>query len=331
MPRTVTLIPGDTITREIVEPVIRILERAGADVVFEPHEAGADCFRETGRVFPESTLESIKRNRLALKGKLIAQASSSYPSPNADLRKELGLFAVVNPIRSLPGLPARHHDVDIVLVRESTEDLYGGMEDLIRKDVATSMKVVTERACRRITEYAFEYARTHGRKKITLVHKSNIMKVTDGLFLRTAGEVAKDNPDVAFTSMIVDNASMQLVLRPHQFDIILAGNLYGGILTDLGAGITGGISGSMGSSRNETVAVFEAIHGEAPEIEGMDLANPLPLLMPACFLLEHIGQADRAARIRNAASAVLEKGVTTPDLGGSATSSEMTDAIIGAL
>lgn len=331
MTRTVTLIPGDTITHELVEPVLRVLDRAGSDVEFERQEAGVDCFRASGCAIPESTLDSIRRNRVALKGKILALPQSSYPSPNAQLRQDLDLFAVVNPIRNLPGLQARHNDIDIVLIRESTEDLYSGMEDVIRDGIVTSMKIVTARACERISRFAFEYARSHGRRKITLIHKSNIMKVTDGLLMRTAGLVAEHYPDIAFDTMIVDNASMQLVLHPHQFDVLLTGNLYGGILTDLGAGIVGGISASMGSSRNEDIAVFEAIHGEAPELEGKEIANPLPLLMPACYLLEHMDQADVAGRIRNAVSAVLEGVVVTPDLGGSSTTTQMTDAITASL
>jgi len=315
----------------LVDPVLRVIEQAGSEVEFEFQEAGGDCFRASGKAIPDETIASIQRNGLALKGKLLALPQASYPNPNSHLRKDLDLFAVVNPIRNLPGLQARHRDVDIVLIRESTEDLYGGMEDVIQEGIVTSMKVVTARACERISRFAFEYARSHNRKKVTLIHKSNIMKVTDGMFLRTAEQVAGDYPDIAFEAMIVDNASMQLVLRPQQFDVILTGNLYGGILTDLGAGIVGGISASMGSSRNEKLAVFEALHGEAPELEGKDKANPLPLLMPACYMLEHLDLADVAGRIRKAISSVLEKGVVTPDLGGRSTTRRMTDAIVASL
>lgn len=331
MTRTVTLIPGDSITAELADPVVMVLERAGADLKFDLQEAGVESFRKTGTVIPEAAIESIRKNGVALKGKFLALPEAEYPSPNVELHKQLDLFAMVYPIRNVAGLRSRHSDVDIVLIRESTEDIYGGLEDRISQNMVTSLKVVTEPGCRRITRFAFEYALKHRRKKVTLIHKANIMKITDGMFLRVAGEIAVDYPDIQFDSMIVDAASMQLLLRPGRFDVMLAGNLYGGILADLGAGIVGGISASMGSSRNEKIAVFESVHGEAPELVGKNRANPLPMLMPATYMLRHLGQTDAAGRILNAVTAVLEQNVATPDLCGRATTTEMVDAIINAL
>lgn len=329
--RTVTLIPGDSITAELADPVLRILDKAGAELTFERMEAGAESFRNTGVALPDEVIESVRKNRVALKGKFLALPDAAYPSLNVELRKRLDLFAMVYPIGNLPGLPSRHDGVDIVLIRESTEDIYGGHEDRIGQGIVTSMKVVTEHGCRRVARFAFEFAKVHKRNHVTVIHKANIMKVTDGMFLRVAEQTAAGYPGIRFDSMIVDAASMHLVLRPRRFDVMLAGNLYGGILADLGAGVVGGISASMGASRNEEIAVFECIHGEAPHLMGKNLANPLPMLMPATHMLRHLGQDEPADRILAAVSAVLKKKVATPDLGGSATTAEMADAIIDAL
>jgi isocitrate dehydrogenase (NAD+) len=331
MPRTVTLLPGDGITRELVDPVRQVLAAAGADVAFEVAEAGAAAFRAHGDPLPAATLESIRRNGVALCGKLVAHPGDAYPSPRSDLHRRLDLFAAVLPIRNLRGLPARHTGIDLVVIRQSTEDIYAGLEDRIRDGIVASMKVVTAAASERITRFAFEWARRNGRREVTLVHKANIMKITDGLFIEQAERVAADYADVRFRKLIVDNACMQLLLRPTQFDVLLMGNLYGSIMSDLGAGIVGGISASFGVAQNEALAVFEALHGDAPGLEGTGRANPLPLLMPAAYLLEHLGQADRAARIREAAGRALEAGIRTPDLGGSSTTDEVTRAIVARL
>jgi isocitrate dehydrogenase (NAD+) len=331
MPRTVTLLPGDGIGRELTGPVLRVLEAVGAELAFERFEAGREAWKTTGRSLPPETLASIRRNGVALSGKLLARPGDPYPSPRWDLHRELDLFAAVLPIRNLPGLPARHRDVDIVVIRQATEDIYAGLEDRIRDGIVASMKVVTTAASERITRFAFDWARSNGRKEVTLVHKANIMKVTDGLFIEAAEAVAAGYPDVRFRKLIVDNACMQLLLRPAQFDVLLMGNLYGAIMSDLGAGIVGGISASFGVSRNESLAVFEALHGDAPGLEGTGRANPLPLLLPAIELLEHLGQREHAGRVRRAVSRTLERGVATPDLGGRATTAEMTEAIVGAL
>ncbi|MBI5486715.1 MAG: isocitrate/isopropylmalate dehydrogenase family protein [Deltaproteobacteria bacterium] len=331
MPRIVTLLPGDGIGRELVEPVLRVLEAVRPDVVFERAAAGRDAYRETGTALPAATLESIRRNRVALAGKLLARADDPYPSPRSDLRRRLDLFAAVLPIRNLRGLPARHHDVDIVVIRQATEDIYAGLEHRIRDGIVATLKVVTAAASTRITRFAFEWARRYGRRDVTLVHKANIMKVTDGLFIETAEQVAAEYPDIGFRKMIVDAACMQIMMRPSQFDVLLMGNLYGSIISDLGAGIVGGISASFGAALNEQIAVFEALHGDAPHLEGTGRGNPLPLLLPALNMLEHLGERDKAEHIRAAVGRTLERGVRTPDLGGASTADELARTIIGEL
>lgn len=331
MAKTVTLIPGDGITIELVDPVISVLEAAKAQVSFERQPAGLQAFIESGEALPEVTIESIRRNGVALKGKLRSRPADSYRSPNWELRKQLGLYAAVIPVRNLEGIPARHQKVDLVVIREAIEDIYAGLEHAVREGIVTSLKVVTAEASKRITRFAFEYARANGREKVTLVHKANIMKVTDGLFIECAEEVAAEFDDIAFDKLIVDNACMQLLLRPARFDIALMGNLYGGIMSDLGAGIVGGISSTMGASFGEGMAIFESIHGDAPHLKGTGKANPLPFLLPACYMLEHLDQRETADRIRSAISRTLEAGIKTEDLGGSATTVEVTQAIISEL
>jgi len=300
-------------------------------VEFEEQQAGRAAFEATGRSFPDATLASIVENKVALKGKVLTPRDDKYETPASMLRKRLELFASVRPIRNLRGLVGRHKDVDIVLIRESTEDVYAGLEHHVRPDVVSSMKVVTTRGSERIARYAFEYARSRGRKKVTLIHKANIMKKTDGLFIESASKVAAEYSDVAFETLIVDNACMQLMLRPHRYDVVLAGNLYGDIFGDLGGGIVGGISATLGALFNDELAVFEAIHGEAEHLMGKGVANPLPLLLPACWMLEHLGQKAVGDTIMRAASDTLEAGVKTADLGGTANTAEFCRAIIDRL
>lgn len=328
MTQKVTLIPGDGITRELVEPVLSILDAAGAKVEFEEMAAGHEAWAKTGEVLPKETLDSIVRNKVALRGKLVTPADNEYGTPAATLRKRLDLYASVRPIRNLRGVPARHQNVDIVLIRESTEDIYAGLEHMVRPDLVAAMKVVTERGCDRISRYAFEYARKNGRKKVTLIHKANIMKKTDGVFIAAADAVAKLYPDITFEKLIVDNACMQLMLRPHRYDVVLAGNLYGDIFSDLGGGIIGGITATLGALFNEDIAVFEAIHGDAPQLVGKGVANPIPMLLPACAMLEHLGQKDVADNIVRATSDALEAGIKTRDLGGNASTRDIVQGII---
>lgn len=331
MTRKVTLIPGDGISRELVDPVLEVLAAAGADIEFERRPAGEAAYAELGDAVPDTTIESIRRNGLALKGKLRSRSQDPYPNPNWQMRKELDLFAAVLPIRNVPCLPARHKDVDLVVVRQSTEDIYAGLEHEVREGIVASLKVVTVEESRRISRFAFEYARRNNRKKVTLVHKANIMKVTDGLFIEVAEEAAKEYPDIELAKIIVDNACMQLLLKPQQFEVLLMGNLYGGIMSDLGAGIVGGISATMGASFSDEIAIFESLHGDAPHLEGKDKANPLPLLMPASYMLEHIGQTESAEKIRTAICRTISSGISTADLGGSASTSEMVRKIVSEL
>jgi isocitrate dehydrogenase (NAD+) len=328
-PPTVTLLRGDGVSGELMAPVLELLTAAGARVTFDEQPAG----RATSDTLPAATLASIRANGVALKGKLLSPPGDGHSNPNADLRKRLDLFAAVRPLKNLPGLCARHDGVDVVVIRETTEDIYAGLEHTVSDGIIGSLRVVTERACERIARYAFGYAKQHGRKKVTLVHKANIMKVTDGLFIAVADRVAADYPDIQFNKLIIDNACMQLVMRPHQYDVILAGNMYGDIMSDLGAGIVGGISATYGFCSNDKVTVFEALHGDAPELIGTGKANPLPLLMPACALLEHLQQPEPAARIRAAITAALQGPVEalTRDLGGSGTTQTLIDAIRAAL
>jgi len=330
MTRTVTLIRGDGITRELIDPVLEIPDAAGADVTFDEKPAVRQSFATHGTALPEETLASIRTHGVALRGKLSTPQGSGYNSPNAALRKQLDLFATVRPLRNLPGLPSRHHNVDIILIRETTEDIYAGLEHNINQDIVGSLRVVTEAACERITRYAFNYARRFGRKKVTLVHKANILKVTDGLFMRTAKRVHDEEfPELAFNTLIIDNACMQLVMRPQNYDVILGGNLYGDIMSDLGAGIIGGISATYGASSNGQIKVFEAIHGDAPHLEGQGLANPLPLLLPAHAMLIYLEQHEAARRIYGAIEKTLvAKQGLTPDLGGDGTMRTMVEAII---
>lgn len=325
---TVALIPGDGITRELVEPVLSVLDAAGADITFEEHPAGKGCYETEGTGIPESTLDAIRTHKIALKGKLLPPKDDRFNNPNSELRSKLNLFAAVRPIRNLRGLAARHSNIDIVLIREISEDIYAGLEHQISPNIVSTLKVVTEQGCSRISKFAFEYARRRERSKVSLIHKANIMKITDGLFIRTTEAIAKNFEDIQFTKYIVDNACMQLLLRPHQYDVLLTGNLYGDIMSDLGAGIVGGISASMGALVNEDTFIFEALHGDAPDLVGKNAANPLPLLLPAVYMLEHLELNESASRINNAISDTLEAGIRTGDLGGTASTSEMTQAII---
>jgi len=335
MTTTVTLIPGDGITRELAESVIAILDAAGADIVFEEQPAGADCYASCGSGIPDATIDSIRKNKIALKGKLLAPPSPEYPNPNSELRQKLDLFAAVRPIRNLRGISARHKDVDIVLIREISEDIYAGLEHKVREDIVTTIKVVTEQGCSRISRFAFEYAQRRNRKRVSLIHKANIMKITDGLFIRSCEKVYDDFKDIEFWKYIVDNACMQLLLRPHQFDVMLMGNLYGDIMSDLGAGIVGGISASMGAMvggvGDDQIVIFEALHGDAPDLVGKNSANPLPFILPAIYMLEHLEQDETAKRIQAAVETAIQDGIVTADLGGTSSTSEVTKAIIARL
>ena len=334
MIQTVTLIPGDGIGPAITEEVVRILDAAGAPLEWDRQDAGLTAVEKGHDLLPQETLDSIERNRFCLKGPLTTPIGAGFRSINVALRKHFDLYANVRPAESIvPG--GRYDDIDIVIVRENTEGLYAGIEHYIgmRQDpraVAESVMLITRYGSDRICRYAFEYAIEHGRKKVTLVHKANILKNTQGLFLEVGREVAKNYADaIEFEDRIVDATAMQLVLDPYQFDVIVTENLFGDILSDLPAGLVGGLGFAPGVNIGKDVAIFEAVHGSAPDIAGKGIANPSALLLAACLMLEHMGQSETAARIRTALKTVIQDGETvTSDLGGSASTTAFSDAVI---
>lgn len=331
-PRRVTLLPGDGIGPEVTEAVTRVLAAAGAQIDWDVRLAGKAAFQKVGTPLPDDTLASIRRNHVALKGPLETQVGLGYRSLNVTLRKAFDLYSNLRPVKTLPGIKSRFAGVDIVVVRENTEDLYSGIEHQIAPGVVESVKVITAKASKRIAKFAFEYARREGRKTVTAIHKANIMKLSDGLFLDCARKVAKQYPKIAYREMIVDNACMQLVLRPQTFDILLLENLYGDIVSDLCAGLVGGLGLVPGANLGDRYAIFEAVHGTAPDIAGRNIANPLALLFSSILMLRHIGQPQPAARIEHAVQRLLKgRKRLTHDLGGVATTSEIGDRLIGLL
>lgn len=277
MKHTITLIPGDGIGPEVSSAVVQIIEAAGVDVHWETHYAGAQALEKFGNTLPDDLLESIKRNKIALKGPITTPVGKGFTSVNVGLRKALDLYANLRPVRALPNVPCRYPELDLVVVRENTEDLYSGIEHVVVPGVVESIKIITEKASTRIARYAFEFARRENRKKVTAVHKANIMKLSDGLFLDCFRKVAESYPEIEADDKIVDNACMQLVMRPEQFDIMLLENLYGDIVSDLCAGLIGGLGLVPGANIGELGAVFEAVHGSAPDIAGQGIANPTAL------------------------------------------------------
>jgi isocitrate dehydrogenase (NAD+) len=332
-PRAVTLIPGDGIGPEVVDAAVRVIEAAGARIAWDVQLAGKAAFEKLGTPIPEPLIASIRRTRIALKGPLETQIGRvGYRSVNVALRKTFDLYANVRPIKSLPGVRTAFSDVDLVVVRESTEDLYSGIEHQIAPGVVESVKVITARASRRIARFAFELARREHRRGVVAIHKANIMKLSDGLFLACARQVAKRYPRIRYSELIVDNACMQLVRRPEDFDVLLLENLYGDIVSDLCAGLVGGLGVVPGANFGARTAIFEAVHGTAPDIAGKDRANPLAVIFSGVMLLRHVGQARPADRIERAARRLLAEGRTrTRDLGGKATTSEVVKRLIARL
>jgi len=325
----VTLVQGGGAGFDQVPAVQRILKAAGADIAWDEHLAGFAAVERGQAALSEEMLRSVRETGLALKTKLLVPPSAQRVNYNVQFRQALGLFASVRPLKNLRGLPARFQGVDILVVRELTEDLYAAIEHEIVPGVVQSIKVVTEAACRRFFRFAFDWARASGRKLIHCVHKANILKLTDGLFLEAFRAIAREFPELETKEIIVDNCCMQMVSKPQQFDVMVMGNLYGDIVSDLGAGIVGGVSATAGINVGDGVRVYETFHGGSREQIGVDKANPLPLLLPAIELLEAVGQKERAQRILAAAEAVLAAGLAnTPDLGGSATTTAVADAIV---
>jgi isocitrate dehydrogenase (NAD+) len=332
MPHQVTLIPGDGIGPEVSAAVLRIIQAAGVEIDWQRFVVGGHAQDLSGSSLPDEVIESVRRNRVALKGPVATPVGTGFESVNVRLRKVLDLYANLRPVRNLPGVQSRFGDVDLVIVRENTEGLYSGLEHEVVPGVVESLKIITEKASTRIAVFAFEYAGKFGRKKVTAVHKANIMKKSDGLFLQCFRKVAVNYPAIEHDEKIVDNLCMQLVMNPHQFDVLLMENLYGDIVSDLAAGLVGGLGVVPSANLGEKAALFEAVHGTAPDIAGKGLANPTALLLSAVLMLRHIGETSAADRIEAALNKVLQKRETiTRDLGGKATTSEFTEALIGSL
>jgi isocitrate dehydrogenase (NAD+) len=328
----ITLIPGDGIGPEVAGATVSVIRATGVQIEWESFVVGAEALSRYGDPLPQNLFDSIKRNKIALKGPVTTPIGTGFVSANVRLRKALDLYANLRPIKSLAGVKSRYENVDLIVVRENTEDLYSGLEHEVVPGVVESLKIITDRASRRIAKFAFEYARREGRKRVTAIHKANIMKLSDGLFLRCFREVAEDYPEIQADDLIVDNTCMQLVMDPNQFDMLLLENLYGDIVSDLGAGLVGGLGIVPGANLGEEIAVFEAVHGSAPNIAGRGLANPTALIQTAVLMLRHIAEREAADRIQAALEKILAEGQTiTRDLGGQATTLEFTDAVIRAL
>ncbi|HEY2945119.1 MAG TPA: isocitrate dehydrogenase (NAD(+)) [Vicinamibacteria bacterium] len=327
-PYVVTLIPGDGIGPEVTAAAVRVLTATGISFEWETQRAGATAIGEYGTALPAPVLESIRKNKVALKGPTETPVGTGHRSVNVELRKQLDLYANLRPVQSLPGVKSRYEGVDLVVVRENTEDLYSGLEHVVVPGVVESLKIITEKASTRIARFAFDYSRAHSRKKVSAIHKANIMKLSDGLFLDCCRKVAKEYAEVAYEEMIVDNTCMQLVLEPRQFDVLLLENLYGDIVSDLCAGFVGGLGMAPGANIGTTGALFEAVHGSAPDIAGKNLANPIALILSGALMLDHLGEHGAAERVRQAVRSVLAEGrKLTRDLGGTAGTTEIAEAI----
>src|SRR3954452_22986041 len=333
MAHRVTLVPGDGIGPELAQATRRVLDASGVEFDWEVVEAGEAVMAEHGTPLPEHVLESIRRNRVALKGPITTPVGEGFRSVNVTLRQALGLYANVRPARSIKGLETRYEDVDLVIVRENTEDLYAGIEHMVGPDAAESIKIITRAASERIARFAFEYAVANGRRKVTAVHKANIMKLSDGLFLDSCRTIAAHYAGrIEFDDRIVDNMCMQLVQKPDLYDVLVLPNLYGDIVSDLCAGLVGGLGVAPGANIGEDGAVFEAVHGSAPKYAGLNRANPTALLLSGVLMLRHLGYPDVADRVEGAIRDVIGEGsATTPDLGGEGTTSGFADAVIARL
>jgi isocitrate dehydrogenase (NAD+) len=325
---TITLIPGDGIGPEVTGAVVKILETAGLDAEWESYPAGVLAVEQYGATLPPELLESIRHNKVALKGPVTTPVGGGFTSVNVGLRKALELYANLRPVWNIPSVPSRYQNVDLVIVRENTEDLYSGLEHEVVPGVVESLKIITAEASTRVARFAFEYARRHGRKRVTTVHKANIMKMGDGLFLQCVRKVAAEYPEIQSDDRIVDAACMHLVMNPNQFDLMLMPNLYGDIVSDLCAGLVGGLGVVPAANLGNEIGVFEAVHGSAPDIAGKSIANPTALLLSALLMLRHIDENPMADRIMKALGDVLAEGkIRTRDLGGRASTIQFADAI----
>jgi isocitrate dehydrogenase (NAD+) len=325
----VTLIPGDGIGPEVTKAVVRILEATGVKFDWETFAVGADAYEKHGEYIPKEVIESIERTRVALKGPVTTPVGGGFPSINVALRKKFELYANFRPIRNLPHIPTRYPDVDLIIVRENTESLYSGLEHEVVPGVIESLKIITEKASTRIARFAFDYAKKNQRKKVHAIHKANIMKLSDGLFLRCCRNVSKNFPEVTYAEHIVDNTCMQLVMNPYQYDILVMENLYGDIISDLCAAFVGGLGFVPSANLGDDCAMFEAVHGSAPDIAGKNLANPTALLRSALLMVRHLGEHEASMQIRNALERVYRhREKLTHDIGGQAGTSEFADAVI---
>jgi len=332
MTHTITLIPGDGIGPEVTEAVVRILAASGVSINWERHDAGVLAVDRGGVPLPMELLDSVRRNKVALKGPVTTPIGTGFTSVNVGLRKALDLFSNLRPVWNMPGVESRYTGIDLVIVRENTEDLYAGLEHEIVPGVVESLKIITEKASTRIGRFAFEYARKHGRKKVTSIHKANIMKLSDGLFIGSVRAVAREYPEIAYEEKIVDAACMMLVMKPEQFDVLVMPNLYGDIVSDLCAGLVGGLGVVGAANLGTEIGVFEAVHGSAPDIAGKNVANPTALLLSAILMLRHINEDAAAERIVAALNSVLASGASrTRDLGGTTSTFEFADAVCRAI
>ncbi len=333
--RKIVLIAGDGIGPNITTAVKKVVQASGAEIDWVERKAGLAALEEGDDVLPKSTIEAIKKHKVALKGPCTTPIGEGFTSVNVQLRKTLDLYAAIRPVRSFNGIKTRYEDVDLVIIRENTEGLYSGVENQVTPGVVMSMKVATEKACSRISHRAFEYAQTRGRKKVTVFHKANIMKLTDGLFIRKSRQASKKFPEIEYQEMIIDAGCMKIVQDPSQFDVLLLENLYGDLLSDLCAGLVGGLGVVPGSNIGDKAAIFEAVHGSAPDIAGKDIANPLALLMSCVMMMNYIAEnegidyyASCADHIKKGYNKAIEEGVTTRDLGGTLGTQQFADAII---
>ena len=325
----ITLIPGDGIGPEVTKPALAIIKAAGVRVEWETYLAGAEALKKHRTTLPKQLMDSFEKNRVALKGPVTTPIGEGFPSVNVELRQSFDLYANLRPIKNLPGVPARYQGIDLIVVRENTEGLYSGIEHEVVPGVVESLKIITEKASTRIAKFAFEYARRHGRKKVAAVHKANIMKLSDGLFLDCAKKVSHQYKAFGFSDVIVDNACLQLVIDPWKFDILLLENLYGDIVSDLAAGLVGGLGVVPGANLGDSHALFETVHGSAPDIKGKNIANPAAMILASVMMLDHISEKTAAKRIAAALEKVMIEGaIKTPDLGGKATTKKFAEAII---
>ena len=329
--RTITVIPGDGIGPSIIDSALKILDKAGCEFEYEFADAGLTALEKNGELLPQRTLDLIEKNRITLKGPLTTPVGEGFTSINVSLRKRFSLYANVRPVLSFNGTQARYENIDIITVRENTEGMYSGLGQTISEDGSTAeaTSIITRQGAEQITTFAYELARKEGRKKVTIVHKANIMKSTSGLFLKVAREISERYPDITTEEMIVDATCMKLVMSPENFDVIVTTNLFGDILSDLCAGLVGGLGMAPGANIGKDAAIFEAVHGSAPDIAGKNLANPTSVILASIQMLEYLGMADKAERIRNAVTEVIEQGDrTTRDLGGTHGTSEFTQAVL---